>query len=534
MNTDLSIFEPFAKGRQKQAFRGNNAVIYTRVSTKEQAENNMSLETQRKACELYALKCGYSILNYFGGTYESAKSDERKEFNNMLAFVKKSRVQISYIIVYSVDRFSRSGPNAIFIAEQLKKQGILVVSVSQPTDVTTSSGSLQQNIQFIFSEYDNQLRREKSMAGVKEALLRGEWCHNAPTGYDIIRVNGKRQIVVNETGKLLRKAFIWKAQENISNEEAIIRLAKLGLKVTHQRISQILRNPFYCGLISHNMLEGKLLPGNHEALISKELFLTVNGIQNKNAHGYTICEENNEIPLKRFVKCDECGFYMRGYMVQKKKIHYYKCNTKGCNNNKSAKDLNNAFKDILQVFNSPLSLDLEKLLTSQMIATYNQLTEGQKETRTLLMNQQREIAKKMERLEERYIEEELTKDLYIKYFEKYKEEKNEIDKSLNQPENEVSNLELCIEKAISISSNLASTWSSANYSTKQKIQFLLFPEGIRYNKKNNICRTNRINSVFGYISQLNWDSSKQKSGISTVKFDYSALVGPLGIEPSTY
>ena len=123
---------------------------------------------------------------------ESAKTDERKQFNNMLAFVKKSKEKISYIIVYSVDRFSRSCANAIYIAEKLKREGITVFAVTQPTDTTTASGSLQQNIQFIFSEYDNQLRREKCMAGVKEHLLNGIWCTAPPTGYDIIRREGKK------------------------------------------------------------------------------------------------------------------------------------------------------------------------------------------------------------------------------------------------------------------------------------------------------------------------------------------------------
>ena len=61
-----------------------NSVIYTRVSTKEQAENNMSLETQRKICEQYANKNGYIILESFGGTYESAKNDERKNLTGCL------------------------------------------------------------------------------------------------------------------------------------------------------------------------------------------------------------------------------------------------------------------------------------------------------------------------------------------------------------------------------------------------------------------------------------------------------------------
>jgi len=138
------LLTPFAKGNKSIHVKSGNCVIYTRVSTKEQADTNMSLVTQRKACETYAQKQGYSILGYFGGTYESAKTDERKEFNNMLTFVKKSKQKIDSIIVYSVDRFSRSGGNAIYIAEQLKQQGISIYSVTQPADVSTPSGTLQQ------------------------------------------------------------------------------------------------------------------------------------------------------------------------------------------------------------------------------------------------------------------------------------------------------------------------------------------------------------------------------------------------------
>lgn len=171
--SDIVLFDQFAKGKKQFQVKTNNCVIYTRVSTKEQADNNMSWGTQRKVCEQFAIRSKYTIMGYFGGTYESAKTDERKEFNRMLQFVKKSRVKISYIIVYSVDRFSRSGGNAIYLTENLKKQGVNVLSVTQPTDSSTSSGSLQQNIQFIFSEYDNQLRKEKCMSGVKGSIVKG-------------------------------------------------------------------------------------------------------------------------------------------------------------------------------------------------------------------------------------------------------------------------------------------------------------------------------------------------------------------------
>ena len=106
--SDLIIFNQFGKGSKTEKVKTGNCVIYTRVSTKEQADNNMSLHTQRRYCEQFATKNSYTIMGYFGGTYESAQTDERKEFNNMLYFVKKSSEKISYIIVYSVDRFSRS------------------------------------------------------------------------------------------------------------------------------------------------------------------------------------------------------------------------------------------------------------------------------------------------------------------------------------------------------------------------------------------------------------------------------------------
>ena len=77
MSNDLLFFESFAKGKKVQKFKGSNCVIYTRVSTKEQADNNMSLETQRKHCEQFAIKNQYQIRGYFGGTYESAKTDEQ-------------------------------------------------------------------------------------------------------------------------------------------------------------------------------------------------------------------------------------------------------------------------------------------------------------------------------------------------------------------------------------------------------------------------------------------------------------------------
>src|SRR5579862_8371590 len=90
----------FIKKSEKKPLRtGKGCVIYTRVSSKEQADNNTSLETQKKYCEEYCLKNGYPIKKSFGGTFESAKSDERKEFEQLIEYVHKEKT-IEAIIVY--------------------------------------------------------------------------------------------------------------------------------------------------------------------------------------------------------------------------------------------------------------------------------------------------------------------------------------------------------------------------------------------------------------------------------------------------
>ena len=85
-----NLIQAFAKGKANDIAKQTqkNAVIYTRVSTKEQADTNQSLETQKKYCLQYALKQNLNILGFFGGTYESAKTDERNEFNRMIRFVR--------------------------------------------------------------------------------------------------------------------------------------------------------------------------------------------------------------------------------------------------------------------------------------------------------------------------------------------------------------------------------------------------------------------------------------------------------------
>ena len=95
----------------------------------------------------------------------------------------------------------------------------------------------------------------------------------------------------------------------------------------------------------------------------------------------------------------------------------------------------------------------------------------------------------------------------------------------------VSNPEKCVEFAINYSMKLPSVWSSAKHSDKQRLQFLVFPKGLFYNRQEDKCRTDNANEVFQYIAELKRLLQESKSLTLLKKSKSAALVVPTGIEP---
>lgn len=528
------LIQSFAKGKASDTASKSvkNAVIYTRVSTKEQADTNQSLETQKKYCLQYANKQGLNVLGFFGGTYESAKTDERNEFNRMIRFVKNQHEGVSVILVYSLDRFSRTGDNAIFISSELKKQGISIVSVTQPIDVSTHSGVLQQNIQFIFSKYDNDLRREKCISGMKEKLLRGEWTGGVPLGYTYDRSGDSREqkIVANEKGRLIAQAFEMKAQ-GLSNTEIADKLSKLGLRINKKRLSEILRNPFYCGFLSHNLLDGQVINGKHEAVISEELFLQANDMLKKNASGYKQESKNANVPLKNFVRCSECNTPFTGYIVKKKNLYYYKCNRIGCKCNRSAKTMHGLFSNLLKGY------EINRLyhapLKEQFLHVCDALKDSGKENKANLEQNLRSLNAKLEKLEERFAYGEIDGEIFGKVSGKLKLEIQSAKDELKGSGIELSNPTMLIDHSLEIISNLSEFWVSGDYEHKVKLQEVLFPAGILFDKQIDNYRTPEVNSILQLTRSLSNDFSENKNGQIRKLSDLPALVAPAGIEPAS-
>ena len=177
------------------------------------------------------------------------------------------------------------------------------------------------------------------------------------------------------------------------------------------------------------------------------------------------------------------------------------------------------------------------MIKKQTAAVFNQLTAGKQDDYQHFQQEHKQIVSKINRLEERYIEEEIGGDLYRKYHHKYEEERKEIEEKLMTLSRQVSNLDDSIDFVVKFALELPLKWVSADYNTKQRIQFLLFPEGISYNKKTDESRTTRINLLFLYVAYIQQIIAKKKRGIPELGLNFasfSTLVAGTGLEPVTF
>ncbi len=507
-------------------------IKYTRVSGKKQFDTNDSIENQNNTINEFAKRFGFEVVASFGDTYESAKTDERKEFKRMIDFCKRSRGRISTILVYKMTRFSRSGGKAISIADELRnKYGIHIIAVTEPVDTSNSNGVLFQEMQLIFAKWDNVQRQQVTHAGLKAKYERGEWAPPAPIGYDKIKANGETKIMLNDYGKKFRRAWEWKLQ-GYKNEEIIVMLEKIGIKTYKQRIYKIFKNPFYCGIIAHGMLDGKVVDGKHEAMVSKEDFFRINDIRLASTkYGVPHKKENEGVPLKVFMKCGDCGDPMTGYIVKAKNLFYYKCRKVGCKCNKSAKEMHNLFAEMLGQFQIKESL-IEPLIY-QLEHDYHLSTKDAVEREQTLNSRADELKNGMLNIEEKYyIKSEMTREIFDRLMSKLVIERDELIENLRNLSGTISNLYERLHDAAKLCLKLRALWLNSGVHFREKIQKLVFPEGIVWDKKNGVFRTPKINPLIAEIARLSGDLLLKEKGLSLVLSGQSLFAEKEGFEPS--
>jgi DNA invertase Pin-like site-specific DNA recombinase len=169
-----------------------NVVTYLRVSSEQQAERELSIPAQREALQQYAEEKGWTIIDEYIDEAKTAKNADREDFQRMIAAAQQPSKNFKAILVHKFDRFSRSREDHIIYKALLKKQGILVLSASEPIEPDTPHGMLLEGMLEVISEFYNMNLKHETLKGMKENAIQGFHCGGrAPYGYRLFR-NGSK------------------------------------------------------------------------------------------------------------------------------------------------------------------------------------------------------------------------------------------------------------------------------------------------------------------------------------------------------
>jgi len=269
--------------------------IYTRKSSEEGLEQSFnSLDAQREACGAYILSQageGWTALKdiYDDGGF-SGGSMERPALKRLMAEVEAKRIDV--IVVYKVDRLTRSLPDFARIVEILDRTGASFVSVTQAFNTTTSMGRLTLNVLLSFAQFEREVTGERIRDKFAASKAKGMWMGGYPAlGFDV----RDRALHINEAeADTVRAIFtrylgttnVFKLRDALSRDGVRSNrwTSRTGREhgghcMSHGALLYILANRLYVGDVTHR---GKAYPGQHQAIIDTDLF---DAVQRKLAAG---------------------------------------------------------------------------------------------------------------------------------------------------------------------------------------------------------------------------------------------------------
>jgi site-specific DNA recombinase len=263
--------------------------IYTRKSSEEGLEQDFnSLHAQREACHSYIKSQKHEgwrgiSAHYDDGGY-SGGSMERPGLRRLLADIKAKRVDV--VVVYKVDRLTRSLADFAKIVEVFDASGVSFVSVTQAFNTTTSMGRLTLNVLLSFAQFEREVTGERIRDKIAASKKKGLWMGGfVPSGY---RAEDRTLVIDPKEAEVIRAIFrrylelgsVYKLEVELAEREQRTRtfVANASSSVWGDRpysaghLYQMLSNPIYVGKIRH---KDKLYNGQHEPIIDRKTFAAV-------------------------------------------------------------------------------------------------------------------------------------------------------------------------------------------------------------------------------------------------------------------
>jgi site-specific DNA recombinase len=325
------------------------SAIYTRKSTDEGlARDFNSLDNQRERAEAFIdsqRDQGWTVVadRYDDGGFSGGNTD-RPALKRLLADIEHG--QIDTVVVYKLDRISRSLLDFLSLLRFFEKHDVDVVSVTEPVNTNTPMGRAFINVLLSFAQMEREVAAERTRHKVQAARRRGKWTGGMPPlGYDVAPEGGK--LVVNKDEAQSVRSIFELYAEKPSLVEISQELNRRGWKRKswttkdgkrresrpwdRKTTSNFLRDPIYIGKIR---LGDETFPGEHRGIVPKALFEEVQRLLDRNHRdrGASIRNKHGAL-LRGLLRCASCNATMTFSPVKKggRVYRYYRCSAAGRN-----------------------------------------------------------------------------------------------------------------------------------------------------------------------------------------------------------
>jgi DNA invertase Pin-like site-specific DNA recombinase len=503
----------------------DNAVIYIRVSTVDQAEDALNLANQEERCQNYCQRNGMTVAKVFIDPGQSARSSKRPEFQKMLSYCRVRRNDVQYVVVQDLSRFARNHLDQAEAIHDLEDSGALLRSTYEPNIDETAAGKLAANLFGAYNQYFSDSHSEKQRDRNRQAVAAGRVPWHAPIGYlNISAKQGPNIKPDEEHAPLIRRAFELMSTGLHKKSEALKIISKEGLvtlkgkPVPAQTFDKLLRNPLYAGWVTL-ACDPTFKParGLHEPLVTQETFDRVQAVlDGRKLPESPRLKSNPEFPLRRLVRCEKCGTPLTGASCKGRGGHYprYWCRTKGCRAVSAPKvHLESEF----QAFLGQLRVDRDKVADFPKIARRAwDLKQGNSERELKQLTSQLEEKKRLKgSLLTLRMDGEISKEEFEETNSSFRDEICKIEESLRSLASTGATANSFVRFAELQLTDLAHIWRIANPEQRERVQNLLFEGGLDYSPKSGF---------------LNRSKSSLFNVLETVDLQNTTMVGLRGTE----
>ncbi|MBU1719049.1 MAG: recombinase family protein, partial [Bacteroidetes bacterium] len=331
------------------------AILYTRVSTDEQAMRGYSLNDQYEKLKAYCMIHKIDAVEHFQDDH-SAKSFDRPAFRRLIEFLKHNKHAADLLLFIKWDRFSRNATESYEMLRTLKRYNVEAQATEQPLNLSIPESKLMLALFLASPEVENDRRSLNTSMGMRRALKEGRWVVRVPMGYGRKRDEHNKPIIVPGDGaKLIKEAFELIASGEYSQDSVRKKMNAEGVRCSKNNFSCLLRNPVYMGKIKLKATKEdgeEIVQGLHEPIVDEETFSIVQDILEGRRVKNNVAKIHSakpELPLRGFLECPRCGSKLTGSASKGHggRYFYYHCG-KGCKERFRATLANEKFVELLE------------------------------------------------------------------------------------------------------------------------------------------------------------------------------------------